>query len=386
MTPTADPEADPEAPPGAGAGAEAAPRRSPLDAVHRRLHAKMGRFAGWVMPIEYAGTLREHRAVREAVGIFDLSHLGKLEVRGPGAHDTLQHALANDLDRLTEDGAAQYTLCLNDDGGITDDLIVYREAGGYLLVPNAANWPAVAAAVRASARRDTEVTPRPDLAVIAVQGPAAPELVAGLFEEAAALPYMHLAPVAWQGEPARLCRTGYTGERGYELIVPAAHAEALWEELLARGEGLGAVPCGLGARDTLRLEMGYPLHGNDITPATDPFSARLGWAVRMDKPSFRGKPALERRQRQRPARLLVGLVALDRLIPRHGMPVLAPDREHPVGEVTSGTFSPTLRHGIALAYVDTDLAKDGTDLLVDVRGRRSTVRVTRPPLVNASPK
>jgi aminomethyltransferase len=362
-------------------------RRSPLDAIHRRLGAKMGAFAGWDMPIEYAGTLSEHRAVRGAVGVFDLSHLGKVEVRGPGAHDTLQHALSNDLDRLTDEGAAQYTLCLTDGGGITDDLIVYREPDGYLLVPNAANWPAVADAVGASSHRgDTEVTPRPDLAVIAVQGPAAPELVGGLFEEAAGLPYMHQAPITVEGQPARLCRTGYTGERGYELIVGGDAAPSLWNELFDRGEPLGAVPCGLGARDTLRLEMGYPLHGNDISTVTDPFAARLGWAVRMDKPGFRGKPALEERKHLGPERLLVGLVATDRLIPRHGMPVLDPNGERAVGEVTSGTFSPTLRHGIALAYVDADLAKDGTDLLVDVRGRRGTVRVTRPPFVDASPK
>ncbi|HEX9344056.1 MAG TPA: glycine cleavage system aminomethyltransferase GcvT [Actinomycetota bacterium] len=364
-------------------------RRSPLDAVHRRLGAKMGAFAGWDMPIEYAGTLSEHRAVREAVGIFDLSHLGKVEVSGPGAHDTLQHALSNDLDRLTEEGAAQYTLCLTDDGGITDDLIVYREADGYLLVPNAANWPAVADAVRASSHRgDTEVTPRPDLAVIAVQGPAAPELLGGLFEEADSLPYMHQAPITRNGEPARLCRTGYTGERGYELIVAGDRAPALWDELFDCGDQFGAVPCGLGARDTLRLEMGYPLHGNDISTATDPFTARLGWAVRMDKPSFRGKPALEDRKQSGPERLLVGLVATDRLIPRHGMPVIDPDAPdgRPIGEVTSGTFSPTLRHGIALAYVVPAFAKDGIELLVDVRGRRGTARVTRPPFVDTSPK
>src|ERR687892_406793 len=165
-------------------------KRSPLDAVHRRLHAKMGAFAGWDMPIEYQGTLAEHRAVRQAVGVFDLSHLGKVEVRGAGAHDALQHALANDLDRLAEPDAAQYTLCLTDDGTITDDLIVYREPDGYLLVPNAANWPKVADAVRDSAGATTQVTPRPDVAVLAVQGPRAPEVVAGLFPEAAELPYM----------------------------------------------------------------------------------------------------------------------------------------------------------------------------------------------------
>jgi aminomethyltransferase len=359
-------------------------KRSPLDAVHRRLGAKMGAFAGWDMPIEYQGTLAEHRAVRQAVGVFDLSHLGKVEVRGDGAHDALQHALSNDLDRLGEPGAAQYTLCLTDDGTIVDDLIVYREADGWLLVPNAANWPKVADAVRASASAATEVTPRPEVAVLAVQGPRAPELVAGLFPQAAGLAYMHMAPADFAGRPARVCRTGYTGERGFELLVPGEVADRLWEELFERGAPLGAVPVGLGARDTLRLEMGYALHGNDISTDTDPFEARLGWAVALDKGDFRGRDALRARKDAGPKRLLVGLAATDRLIPRHGMAVLDGDRR--VGEVTSGTFSPTLRHGIALAYVLPDVAKNDTELQVDVRGKRGAVRVTRPPFVDASPR
>jgi aminomethyltransferase len=353
----------------------------------------MGPFAGWEMPIEYAGTLSEHRAVREAVGVFDLTHLGKVEVHGPGARATLQHALSGDLDRLDGPGAAQYTLCLTDDGTIVDDLIVYWTAKGYLLVPNAANWPKVADAVRASARAleasgrraDVEVVPRPDVAVLAVQGPRAPELLAGLFPaEVAAMRYMHAAPVTYAGESLRLARTGYTGERGYELLAPGELAAKLWDELFERGEPLGAVPAGLGARDTLRLEMGYPLHGNDISTQTDPFEARLGWAVAMRKPDFRGRDALARRKAEGTRRLLVGLSSTDRLIPRRGMAVLAADQ--PVGEVTSGTFSPTLRHGIALAYLERGLAEPGTELEVDVRGKRGAVRVTRPPFVDSSPK
>jgi aminomethyltransferase len=359
-------------------------RRSPLDAVHRGLGAKMGAFAGWDMPIEYQGTLAEHRAVREAVGVFDLSHLGKVEVTGDGARAALQHALSNDLERLTEPGAAQYTLCLTDDGTIVDDLIVYRETGGFLLVPNAANWPKVADAVRDSAPPATEVTPRPDVAVIAVQGPRAPAVVAGLFPEAAELAYMHMAAAVYGGQPARVCRTGYTGERGFELLVPGEVAGKLWEELFDRGAPFGIVPVGLGARDTLRLEMGYALHGNDISTDTDPFEARLGWAVALDKGDFRGRDALRARKQAGPGRLLVGLAATDRLIPRHGMAVLDGDRR--VGEVTSGTFSPTLRHGIALAYVLPDVAAKDTELQVDVRGRRGAARVTRPPFVDASPR
>jgi aminomethyltransferase len=368
-------------------------KRSPLDAVHRRLGAKMGPFAGWEMPIEYAGTLSEHRAVRDSVGVFDLTHLGKVEVTGPGARAALQHALSGDLDKLAGPGSAQYTLCLNDEGTIIDDLIVYWTAEGYLLVPNAANWPRVAEAVRASAAKlrggdagaGVEVVPRPDVAVLAVQGPAAPELVGELFPaEVAGMEYMHAAPVTYAGETLRLARTGYTGERGYELLVPGELAAKLWEELFERGERLGVVPAGLGARDTLRLEMGYPLHGNDISTETDPFEARIGWAVAMGKPAFRGREALAERKAAGTRRLLVGLVSSDRLIPRHGMGVLASGE--PAGEVTSGTFSPTLRHGIALAYVDRDHTEKGTELEVDVRGKRGAVRVTRPPFVDASPK
>jgi aminomethyltransferase len=220
--------------------------------------------------------------------------------------------------------------------------------------------------------------------VLAVQGPRAPELVGGLFPEAADLPYMHQAATAYQGVPARVCRTGYTGERGFELLVGGEVAPALWEELFERGAPFEVAPVGLGGRDTLRLEMGYALHGNDISTDTDPFEARLGWAVAMGKDDFRGREALAARKEAGPKRLLVGLRSEDRLIPRHGMAVLDGDR--PVGEVTSGTFSPTLRQGIALAYVLPDVAAKDTQLQVDVRGRRGAVTVTRPPFVGSSPK
>jgi aminomethyltransferase len=369
------------------------PKRSALHAVHRRLGARMGGFAGWEMPIEYTGTLSEHRAVREAVGLFDLSHLGKVEVHGEGARAAVQHALSGDLDRLAGPGSAQYTLCLTDAGTIVDDLIVYWAADGYLLVPNAANWPKVADAVRASAQAlhdrgeagPVEVVPRPDVAVLAVQGPKAPDLVGMLFPaEVAGMEYMHTAPVTYAGESVRLARTGYTGERGYELLVPGEIAGKLWDELLERGERFGVVPAGLGARDTLRLEMGYPLHGNDISTETDPFEARIGWSVAMGKPDFRGRDALVERKAAGPRRLLVGLSSADRMIPRHGMGVFAGGQR--VGEVTSGTFSPTLRRGVALAYLDRAHAEPGTELEIDVRGRRGAVQVTRPPFVDASPK
>src|SRR4029450_11312158 len=226
---------------------------------------------------------------------------------------------------------------------------------------------------RASDKGRTAITPRPDIAVLAVQGPRAPELVGGLFPEAADLPYMHLAATTFRDAPARGCRTGPTGERGFELLVGGEVAPALWEELFERGAPLQVVPVGLGGRDTLRLEMGYALHGNDISTDTDPFEARLGWAVAMGKDDFRGREALSARKEAGPKRQLAGLLSADRLIPRHGMAVYDGDR--PVGEVTSGTFSPTLRQGIALAYVLPDVGAKGTDLPVDARGPRGP----RPP-------
>src|SRR4029453_69268 len=271
-----------------------------------------------------------------------------------------------------------------DNGGHVAHLTVYREDDGYLLVPNAANWPKVADAVRASDPGRAEVVPRPDIAVLAVQGPRAPELVAQIFPVSADLDYMHLAPATYRDARARVCRTGYTGERGFELLVPGEVAPALWEELFERGAPLGVTPVGLGGRDTLRLEMGYALHGNDISTDTDPFEARLGWAVAMGKGDFRGRDTLAARKEAGPRGRRGGLLSAARLIPRHGMAVLEGDR--PVGEATSGTFSPTLRQGIALAYVLPDVAAKDTELQVDVRGRRGQVKVTRPPFVGSSPR
>lgn len=360
-------------------------QESPLAAAHEELGAKMRAFAGWRMPIEYAGTLAEHRAVREAAGVFDLTHLGKVAVTGPGAHAALQHALSNDLGRL-EPGRAQYSLCLTDAGTITDDLLVYQEEGGFLLVPNAANWPAVAEAVAASASAldagVVEITPRPDLAVIAVQGPRAVEIMSPIFPVCGRLAYLDHALGAYGGQRARVARSGYTGEVGFEIIIEPTSARRLWQELLERGEPFGAQPVGLAARDTLRLEMGYPLHGNDISTSTTPLEAGLGWAVGQAKTSFRGKDALAAAG---PAqRRLVGVVAVDRVIPRHGMSIW--DGDARVGEVTSGTFSPTRREGIGLAYVTREHATLGTRLALEVRGRRGIVEVSALPFVQASPR
>jgi aminomethyltransferase len=359
-------------------------RRTPLEAEHVALSAKLGAFGGWLLPIEYAGTLAEHAAVREGAGVFDVSHLGKVEVSGPAALEALQRSLTNDVSRVAV-GAAQYGMALNDQGGIVDDLIVYRIGEHrYLVVPNAANIDRVHERLADGAPGACEIAVRDDLALIAVQGPRSPEVVGALFPEAGPLAYMHCAESSWEGEPLVVARSGYTGERGYELFAPVAVAAAVWRQVLEQGSTAGIQPCGLAARDTLRLEMGYPLHGNDIDPDHTPVEAGLTWAVAMAKGEFPGREAVERQTAQGPSRRLVGLRMTDRLIPRAHYGVFAGDER--VGETTSGTFSPTLRIGIALAYVSPARAEPGETLEVDVRGRRGSAEVVRPPFVERSPR
>ena len=360
-------------------------RRSPLDAAHRALGAKMGAFGGWLMPIEYEGTLAEHDAVRTTVGVFDVSHLGKVSAVGEEALEALQVTLTNDLGRLPV-GGAQYGMALDDDGGIIDDLIVYRLASeDYLVVPNAANAGRVLDRIASHGPPEVDLVRRDDLALIAVQGPRSPELVERHFPEAAPLEYMHCGHSSWEGVPVVVARSGYTGERGYELFVPSTSAPDVWDTLLHDGGPLGAHPCGLGARDTLRLEMGYPLHGSDISEDRTPLEAGLGWAVAMGKGEFPGRDALVAQRSEGIPSRLVGIRMTDRLIPRSHYAVYADDE--PVGEVTSGTFSPTLRVGIALAYVERrDDLMPGAGVEVDVRGRRGAARIVRPPFVDRSPR
>jgi aminomethyltransferase len=359
-------------------------RHSPLEEEHRALGAKLGPFAGWLMPIEYAGTLTEHRAVREAVGLFDLTHLGEIVVEGSGALDSLQRTFTADLSKVPS-GGAQYHMLLNDRGGIVDDLIVYRVAEHrYLVVPNAANESKVLAALQDRAA-DAKVTQREDLILIAPQGPKSPDLVGGVFPDAPNLDYMHCVEAEFRGAPAIVSRSGYTGERGFELWVQPEVAAELWRELLSRGKGLGIEPVGLAARDTLRLEMGYPLHGNDISEDRTPLEAAASWAVSLDKGDFIGRDAIVRQKDEGiPARLW-GLRMMDRLIPRAHYPVMVEDET--VGETTSGTFSPTLRVGIALAYLSPrDRFEPGHEVEIDIRGRRGRAEVVKPPFVPSSPK
>ncbi len=355
-------------------------QQGPLHDRHVALGAKLADFGGWHMPIEYpgGGVLKEHTAVREAVGLFDVSHLGKGVVRGPGAVDFVNDRLTGDLRRIGP-GQAQYTLCCDEDGGVVDDLIAYvRSDTEVFLIPNAANSSSVVSRLAGDAPEGLAVEDlHRSLAVLAVQGPRSAELLAAL-----GLPtdhaYMSFVSVEWQGLPLVVCRSGYTGELGFELLPRWEDAGQVWDALLEAGAPLRLLPCGLGARDTLRTEMGYPLHGQDLSTDITPLQARAGWAVGWDKDRFWGQYALLEERREGPHRLLRGLESLDRGIPRSGMVVK--DGERRVGEVTSGTFSPTRKLGIGLALLDTSVA-EGDEVTVDVRGRTSRMRVVRPPFV-----
>ncbi|MEP6852855.1 MAG: glycine cleavage system aminomethyltransferase GcvT [bacterium] len=369
--------------------------RSPLHERHVDLGAKMADFGGWEMPIEYAasggGVLKEHAAVREAVGLFDVSHLGKASVQGRASDGTtartfVNACLSNDLDRIGP-GAAQYTLCCAADGGTVDDLIAYLVSDEELfLVPNAANAGEVVRRLSAAAPAGVTVTDRHrDFAVLAVQGPRSEEALhrLGLLADAGDLGYMAYVDARFDDTAVRVCRTGYTGEHGYELVPAWKDTVRLWDALSDVIRALGGRVAGLGARDTLRTEMGYPLHGQDLSPSISPVQARAGWAVGWKKPAFWGREALLAEKEHGPRRLLWGVDVTDRGIPRAHMPVLDDDGA-PVGEVTSGTFSPTLRHGIGLALVDAASGLgEGDGVTLDVRGRRSAARLVRPPFVES---
>jgi aminomethyltransferase len=360
-------------------------RHSPIEDVHRGLGAKLGPFGGWLMPIEYAGTLSEHRAVRERAGLFDLSHLGKVDVVGPSAFDALQSRLTNDL-RKVEVGRAQYHHLLDERGGVLEDLFVYRlDDERWFVVPNAANTDAVVDVFRSAAGADAVVA-HADWCFLAVQGPRSPAVVGRLWPDAVELAFRACRVVERGGHEVVLARTGYTGERGYELFCPSRLARELWDALVDAGAGVGIEPCGLGARDVLRLEMGYPLYGQDLGPDRTSLEAGLGWAVAFDKGAFVGREALERQRRDGLPSRLRGLVTADRRdIPRAHQSVHGSDAV--AGEVTSGTFSPTLGVGIGLAYLSpADAFDPGTDVRVDIRGRLAPARIVETPFVERSPR
>jgi len=368
--------------------------RTPLYEEHVLMGGRMVSFAGYELPVQCAGIVEEHRAVRSSAGVFDVSHMAQFRVFGFGAFELLQGLLTNDLALISELGSAQYTLLCDEDGGIIDDLIVYHTGDlEYLVVANAGNrgtdwdWlvghcPSHLELVHHTDRGGevsectVEFVDESDrTAMIALQGPKALDVLAELAEPGyRPPPRFEIGEAALGGIPALVARTGYTGEDGVEILTHASRAAEMWRVLLSFAE---VTPCGLGARDTLRLEMGYALHGSDIDRGVDPISARLGWAVAKDK-DYIGREAIERVREQGPQRRLIGLT-VEGGIPRPGFAILHEGDE--VGKVASGTFSPTLQTGIATAYLPTQLAEEGTRLEVSIRKKTASATVTKPPFV-----
>jgi len=355
------------------------PRQTPLHAVHERLGATMTSFAGWQMPLRYGSETAEHLAVRRAAGLFDLSHMGEITVTGPGAGAALDYALVGNLSALRP-GRARYTMICAEDGGVLDDLVVYRlDEDEYLVIANAANTDVVFESVRdRSAGHDARVTDATgDYALVAIQGPEAAGVLAPLAGglDLGAIRYYAGAFGAVAGHRAWVARTGYTGEDGFEVFCRHQDAPAIWEALSAAGVGAGLVPAGLAARDTLRLEAGMPLYGNELGPDVTPFEAGLGRVVKFDKPGeFVGREALAARAASGPVRRLVGLTIQSRRIARHGYPVLADGK--PCGSVTSGAPSPTLGVPIAMAYLEPGADEDNRVLAVGIRGAEVPAQLT----------
>lgn len=355
-------------------------KRTPLHATHAALGAKLVPFAGFEMPVQYpSGITAEHRAVRQAAGLFDVSHMGEFVLTGPQALDLIQRVTVNDASKV-EVGQAQYSAMCLESGGVVDDLIVYRFADRWMLVVNASNLDKDLAWIRAHAQGlDVDVEDRSDATgLLALQGPAAREILRPLASlDVDEVRYYRFAEGEVAGVPAVISGTGYTGEDGFELYVGAGDAEALWNALMEAGSARGLVPAGLGARDSLRLEVGYALYGNDLDEEHTPLESGLGWITKLDKSAFVGREALVRQKEAGVPRRLVGMRVEGKAFPRHGYPILAEGR--PVGVVTSGTVSPSLGHGVAMGYVPAELAKPDTPLQLDVRGKAVDAVVQRPP-------
>ncbi len=356
-------------------------RRTPLHSAHVAAHAKLVPFAGFEMPVQYTSVIEEHRAVRERAGLFDVSHMGEIQLRGATALASLQRLVTNDVAQA-RDGQAQYAAVCNDRGTIVDDVVVYRRSATDLLVcVNASNRDKDFAWFRAHVRdAATELTDvGDDYAQIAIQGPKAAEILAKLTQiDLAPIGTYRFRPGAVAGRELLIARTGYTGEDGFELFCRPDDALSLWNALLDAGQPQGLVPCGLGARDSLRTEMKYCLYGNDIDDTTTPLEAGLGWIVKLDKPgAFLGAEALRAQKAAGLKRRLVGFTLTDKGIPRHGYPVLV--RGAPFGAVTSGTMSPTLGKPIGMAYLPPDHAEIGQTFAVDIRGRAVPALVTKTP-------
>ncbi|MBI4665718.1 MAG: glycine cleavage system aminomethyltransferase GcvT [Nitrospinae bacterium] len=358
-------------------------KKTPLWQAHCALGAKMVDFAGWSMPVQYSSILEEHKAVREKVGIFDISHMGEIEVKGPGAMEFLQWLVPGDLSRLEDDNAL-YSALLNDNGGIIDDILIYKISGQrFFLCVNASNaskdykW----IAGHATSFPDVEVANLSrDFGMLSIQGPNAEPLLKQIVPyPLEKLGYYQFATTTIDETSVIIARTGYTGEDGFELFINWQSTAAIWERIFSRGKPFGLKPIGLGARDTLRLEMRYPLHGHEINETTTPYDAGLGWIVKLDKGEFIGKEALVKQKAEGLKRKLVGMELLDRGIPREGFNVIHNGEQ--VGVFTSGTLSPTLNKSIGLAFVPVELSAVGTQLLVDIRGRHAQAVVCKTPFV-----
>ncbi len=355
-----------------------APRRTPFHEFHRHAGGKLVDFAGFEMPVRYTGDVREHLAVRNAVGLFDITHMGEFDVRGPGALEWLNGLVTNDVAALAV-GQALYSPMCRPDAGIVDDLLVYRYADHYMVVVNASNMAKDFAWMKQSQPAGVEFTDRSDAtALLAVQGPKAPEVLRGHVPAAALeLGYYRFTTGDLFGIPATISRTGYTGEDGFELYFAPEHGTRVWQGIVEAGRPFGLDLVGLGARDTLRLEMGYMLYGNDIDDTTTPLEAGLGWTVKLQKTAFAGKDALVKQKAGGLERKLVGLQLDGRRVPRHGMAILSGGRE--VGRVTSGTFSPSLERPIGMGYVEPALAPLGTALEIQAGTALLNARVTARP-------
>jgi len=363
-----------------GEGMATALKRTPLYDEHRRLEGKLVPFAGYEMPVQYpSGILAEHQAVREGAGLFDVSHMGELEVRGGDALGFVQYVTTNDASTMAI-GQAQYSAFCGHDGGVLDDCIVYRFDDHYMIVVNASNVDKDRDWISAHAAGfDTEVIDRSDeTGLIALQGPKSQEILARISDvNLDDIRYYHFAQGTVAETPAVISRTGYTGEDGFELYLPADRTAHVWRELLRAGQGHGILPAGLGARDSLRLEMGYALYGNDIDERRTPLEAGLGWVTKLDKGDFIGRAAIAKQKESGVRERLVGFVCRERGFPRHGYAVQI-DGEA-VGEVTSGIVSPMLQQGIGMAYVPAESAKPGTFVDIMVRDRPIPAEIVRPP-------
>ena len=367
--------------------------RTPLFTAHQEAGARLIDFGGWEMPVQYKlGILKEHKAVREQVGLFDVCHMGEVSLRGDTAGEAVQKLVTGDTSKL-DDGAALYTLMCLENGGIVDDCIVYRRSSNdFLIILNAANRDKDLAWIRDHSGGAEIVDESDDTGLIAVQGPHAVELVdslsgaKGAGSDLASVGRFRFAMAELAGVPCMVARTGYTGEDGFELACPAAHAEQVWNALLEKGAAKGVQPIGLGARDTLRLEAKLSLYGNDIDETTSPYEACLGWAVKLDSGPFVGSEALAKQKAEGVKRKLVGFTLEGRGIARHGYTIVDRDRDGDpaLGKVTSGTKGPTVNKAIALGYVPTEYAKAGTQFAVDCRGKDIPATVHKGPFYKRS--